>query len=252
MISRRLTCLPPSRGVLSELLPIVRYKVPTVNNRIRLFSTSKSKLNASQGTTAKKHMSFGERVKNGAKFMLSSAIVLAALGVTSVSLYLVFKELFSPSGQTSTFNRVVSMIEQNQQCLKLLGYSDEEIKKGKIKLKAYGDVPQDRWTRDRPIRATQYTAKDGTDRLLMRFFVESKYTVGVVRVEAIEENVVAQKFNYVTLDVKGNNRFYIVGHPQSSGSFLRPLGLFNNRNGFLGVKWGKSDDDDDNVKDKKD
>ncbi len=245
MLSRRFACGLPSTGVLSELLPIVRCKVPTVHNHIRFFSESKCTLNSSENSTAKKNIPFGRRIKNGAKFMLSSAIVLAALGVTSVSLYLVFKELFSPSGQTSTFNRVVSMIEENQQCLKMLGYSDEEIKKGKIKLKAYGDVPQDRWTRDRPIRATQYTAKDGTDRLIMRFFVESKYTVGVVRVEAIEENVVAQKFNYVTLDVKGNNRFYLVGHPQNSGSFLRPMGLFNSKNGFLGVKWGKKDDNND-------
>ncbi|QPG76972.1 hypothetical protein FOA43_004366 [Brettanomyces nanus] len=212
----------------------------------RLFSTSMAGLSGSSTYNAKSkaHKSITERIRSGTKFLISSAIVLAALGVTTVSLYLVFKELFSPSGETPTFNRVVNKIEKNPECMKLLGYSDDEIAKGSIKLKAYGDVPQDRWTRDRPIRATQYTAKDGSERLLMRFFVESKYKVGVVRVEAIEQNLLAQKFNYITLDVKGEKRYYLEGMAPHSPSFKQPFSLFGSGNGFLGVKWGPQKKDD--------
>ncbi|VEU19392.1 DEKNAAC100647 [Brettanomyces naardenensis] len=199
-------------------------------------------MSTSSSTKKGPSRSFTERVKSGTKFLISSAIVLAALGVTTVSLYLVFKELFSPSGETSTFNRVVNRIEKDPNCLKLLGYSEEEVKKGKMKLKAYGDVPRDRWTRERPIRATQYTAKDGTERLLMRFFVESKYKVGVVRVEAIEENLIAQKFNYITLDVKGEKRYYLEGQPPQV-SYKRPFSVFGSNSGFLGVKWGTQSND---------
>lgn len=235
MFVRRIRLADARRLDLSRVLPTLKMSMP----QFRSLSTT-AYTQAKQG-----HKSFGERVKSGSKLLISSAIVLAALGVTTVSLYLVFKELFSPSGQTPTFNRVVNLIQKDEKALKLLGYSEEEIKKGKIKLKAYGDVPQDRWTRDRPIRATQYTAKDGSERLIMRFFVESKYSVGVVRVEAVEQNVVAQKFNYVTLDVKGYPRYYLIGAAPHTSSFMHPMSLFgSNGTGFLGVKWGAKKSDD--------
>ncbi|KAH3670895.1 hypothetical protein OGAPHI_000606 [Ogataea philodendri] len=176
-------------------------------------------------------------IARGSKFMVSSSIVLVALGLSSVSLYLVFSELFSPSGETSTFNRVVSMIEKNEEALKLLGYSKEEIDGGKhIRLKAYGNTPNDKWTRNRPIQATKFIAKDKKEHMLMRFFVESDYKIAVVQLEALEENFVEQELLYVSMDVKGEKRFYLVGGPKSSSAHKR-LGLMG-ESGFLGVKWG--------------
>ncbi|KAG7816798.1 hypothetical protein KL928_004262 [Ogataea angusta] len=187
--------------------------------------------------TRKSGFSFLNNFVRGSKFLVSSSIVLLALGVSSVSLYLVFSELFSPSGETSTFNRVVSMIEKNEEALTLLGYSKEEIESGKhIRLKAYGYAAGDKWTRNRPIQATKYLAKDNKEHMLMKFFVESDYKVAVVQLEAIEENFVEQQLVYVALDVKGQKRFYLVGGPKSS-SVNKRLGLMN-ESGFLGVKWG--------------
>lgn len=158
-----------------------------------------------------------------------------------VTSYLIATELFSPSGETSTFNRVVSLIEKDQKCLQLLGYSDAEIEQGRIRLKAYGGVSPDMWTRNKPVQATKFTGKDEKEHMIMRFFVESNKTIGVVNLEAIEENFIEQELIYVSLDVKGHGKHYLIGGPQLTYS-QRNLNLFN-PNGFLGIKWGSSKKD---------
>lgn len=215
------------RLVARRQLPTLRASLVPVTVSYRAMATSST--SKGEGVV--------QKIKRGTKFTISSAIILGAVAITSISMYLVFQELLSPSGETSTFNRVVNMIQKDPGSLQLLGYSQEEIDKGGIRLKAYGDVPQSRWTRERPVQATQYTGKDGKEHLLMRFFVESKYKVGVVQVEAIEDSMVDQRFVHIMLDVKGEPRYYLVGQPQVS-SYQRPYNLLGNKGGFLGVTWG--------------
>lgn len=178
-------------------------------------------------------------VKAGSRLLLSSWLIILAGGATLVTTYLLATELFSPSGETSTFNRVVNLLEKDEPSLKLLGYSDEEVKHGGIRLKAYGGVSPDVWTRNKPVQATKFTGKDGKDHMLMRFFVESEKTIGVVNLEAIEENFIEQELVFVSIDVKGH-RHYLIGGPQLTYA-QRNLNLFNS-NGFLGVKWGSKKD----------
>lgn len=179
-------------------------------------------------------------VKAGSKLLLSSWLIIIAAGATLVTSYLIATELFSPSGETSTFNRVVSMIEKDEKCLELLGYSENEIEQGRIRLKAYGGMSPDMWTRNKPVQATKFTGKDEKEHMIMRFFVESNKTIGVVNLEAIEENFIEQELVYVSIDVKGQNRHYLIGGPQVSYA-QRNFNLFNS-NGFLGVKWGSKKD----------
>lgn len=179
-------------------------------------------------------------IKAGSKLVLSSWLIIIAAGATLVTTYLIATELFSPSGETSTFNRVVNLIEKDEACLKLLGYSDTEIQQGGIRLKAYGGMSPDMWTRNIPVQATKFTGKDQKEHMTMRFFVESDKTIGVVNLEAIEENFIEQELVFVSLDVKGQNRHYLIGGPQVSYA-QKNFNLFNS-NGFLGVKWGSKKD----------
>ncbi|OWB72981.1 hypothetical protein B5S31_g2711 [[Candida] boidinii] len=256
-----------SRSFFRSIINTTEYQCSNkIVNNIRLLSTSKilniqSQQNNSNSTSSnnnnnnnsnnnkqgekKSGASIFNLFKRGSKFLISTSIVLGALGISSISLYLVFTELFSPSGETQTFNRVVSMIEKDEKSLKLLGYSDEEILKnnGKIKLNAYGEIiNDDRWTRNRPISATKFTGKDSKEHLLMRFFVESQYKVGIVQLEAIDESFIEQNLIFVSIDVNGEQRHYLIGGP-SIQLKRNPNGLFNTNNGgFLGIKWGPKRD----------
>lgn len=232
---------------ISSILPI--------NELIkRQFSISKLQLNENKkineeeiGNNKEKKLSAQERanriiyhVKAGSRLLLSSWLIIIAGGATLVTSYLLATELFSPSGETSTFNRVVNLIEKDELSLKLLGYNDEEIKNGGIRLKAYGGTNPDMWTRNKPVQATKFTGKDNKEHMIMRFFVESNKTIGVVNLEAIEENFIEQELIFVSIDVKGK-KHYLVGGPQLTYA-QRNLNLFNSSNGFLGVKWGTKKD----------
>lgn len=251
--------LHSTRSCIRSILNTNKYQCSNqIVNNMRLLSTSRilntqsqqsSTAGSQSGSNKQQNKNGGPSVfnlfKRGSKFLVSTSIVLAALGISSISLYLVFTELFSPSGETQTFNRVVSMIEKDEKSLKLLGYSDEEISKnnGKIKLNAYGEmINDDRWTRNRPVSATKFTGKDSKEHLLMRFFVESQYKVGIVQLEAIDESFIEQNLIFVSIDVNGEQRHYLVGGPAIQLK-RNPNGLFSTNNGgFLGIKWGPKRD----------
>lgn len=223
--------------VTSVGLLTLKTKTPSLFQGYRFNSTNTSSKTATSQARANKII---ENLKAGSRFVVSSWLVLIAGGATLVTMYLIGTELFSPSGETATYNRVVSMVEKDQISLKMLGYSDDEIKKGGIRLKAYSDGSSDGWTRNRTVQGTKFTGKDGLDHLLLRFFVESTSKIGVVQVEAIEKNYIEQELVFITLDVKGSGRHYLVGGSLMSKS-KRSLGLYGD-NGFLGVKWGPKKD----------
>lgn len=216
-------------------------KINTIIFPLRKYSSTSEEKNKNSTITAQERANrIIYHIKAGSRLVLSSWLIIIAAGATIVTSYLVATEIFSPSGETSTFNRVVNLIEKDETCLKLLGYSDSEIQHGGIRLKAYGGMSPDLWTRNIPVQATKFTGKDKKDHMTMRFFVESNKTVAVVNLEAIEENFIEQELVYVSIDVKGENRHYLIGGPQISYN-QKNFNLFNS-NGFLGVKWGSKKD----------
>lgn len=170
------------------------------------------------------------RLKNAGTFVLASAVVIGAVGIAGIVIYLIVGELFFPSGDTQTFNRAVKLVENDPASQQLLEVDPES---GKT-LKAYGETPNDKWTRNRPLSSVRRIGKDGKEHLYMRFHVESYKTSGTVQLEAIDETFYKQKMIYLALDVPGQKRHYIIA-PQVT-EIVPP------KTGFLGLRWGPKKD----------
>lgn len=179
------------------------------------------------------------RISRAVTFSLSTVVVIGATGLSLLVIYLIFSELFLPSGDTRTFNKAVKMVEENEAAQAALGF-----KKGE-RLKAHGEVYGDKWVRNRPAQSVRTKGQDGKDHLLMRFQVESssgKY--GRVILEQIDESIWSADFAYVALDIPHHNRIYIKEpHFQPKDYIPSPGFMGSNKNGFLGLKWGPKKDD---------
>lgn len=166
-------------------------------------------------------------------FSISSILVVGALGVAGLVVYLILSELFLPSGDTKTFNKALKLIEQNEAAQKALQFEAGE------RLKAYGEVPGDKWVRNRPVQSTRKKGADGKDHLLMRFHVESsKGKHASVVLEQIDTSFWSSEFAYIALDLPSKHRMYIVDPKFSSSEYVPRSSSLGNNNGFLGLKWG--------------
>lgn len=170
-------------------------------------------------------------------FSISSILVVGALGVAGLVVYLILSELFLPSGDTKTFNKAVKLIELNEAAQKALQFEAGE------RLKAYGEVPGDKWVRNRPVQSTRKKGADGKDHLLMRFHVESNSGKHAsVVLEQIDESFWSSEFAYIALDLPSRHRLYIVDPKFSPSEYVPRSAALGNNSGFLGLKWGPKKD----------
>ncbi|KAL6939892.1 hypothetical protein ACO0RG_003741 [Hanseniaspora osmophila] len=195
----------------------------------------------SQANSKNPKQSAWQKVKNATTFTASGVLVLGAAGLAIVVVYLIFSELFLPSGDTHIFNRAVNLIEDDAISRNLLECNDTNVSKPdgthhitKEKLKAYGEtIKDDHWTRNRPIQSMRKVGVDGKERYFMRFHVESEKKLGTVYVEAKESETKFQpEFIVIYIDVPGKRRHYLV-KPQISRTLNNTKGK-----GFLGLNWG--------------
>lgn len=155
-------------------------------------------------------------------------LVVGATGVALLVVYLILSELLLPSGDTKTFNKAVKLVELNAEAQRLLGFEPGH------RLKAHGGSNGDKWVRNRPAQSIRTKGKDGKDRLLMKFYVDSASgRHGSVSLEQIDLSFWSSEFAYVALDVPGAKRVYIV-EPKYQAKNYVPKGSL----GFLGLKWG--------------
>lgn len=168
------------------------------------------------------------RINRAFTFSLSTLLVVGAAGISVLVVSLILSELFLPSGDTRTFNKAVKLIEKNEQAQKALNFQLGQ------RLKAYGIVSADKWVRNRPVQSVKTKRKDGKDHLIMKFQVESdngKY--GVVSLEQIDNSMWNTEFEYISLDVPGFKRIYIIEPPKNQ--LIPKIG---GGSGFLGLNWG--------------
>lgn len=172
------------------------------------------------------------RISRAFTFSLSTLLVVGAAGISVLVVALILSELFLPSGDTRTFNKAVKLIEKNEQAQKALNFQLGQ------RLKAYGIVSADKWVRNRPVQSVKTKRKDGKDHLIMKFQVESdngKY--GVVSLEQIDNSMWNTEFEYISLDVPGFKRIYIIEPPKNQ--LIPKIG---GGSGFLGLNWGPKKD----------
>ncbi|CAX44479.1 import inner membrane translocase subunit, mitochondrial precursor, putative [Candida dubliniensis CD36] len=176
------------------------------------------------------------RISRAFTFSLSTLLVIGAGGISILVVSLILSELFLPTGDTRTFNKAVKLIEKNQQAQKILEFSSGE------RLKAYGinsSSSSEKWIRNRSIQSIKFKKKiDNKDHLLMKFQVESnngKY--GIVSLEQIDNSMWNTEFEYISLDVPGYKRIYIIEPPKNQ--LIPKIG---GGSGFLGLNWGPKKD----------
>lgn len=168
------------------------------------------------------------RIKNATSFSLSALLVVGAVGVSTVVIYLIGSELFSPSGDTQLFNRAVSMVQKDKTVRELLQSNDTLYNE---RLKAYGElITHDRWTRNRPIVSKRRIDAEGNVHCFLRFHIESKKKVGLVHCEALEKKgKILPDFVSLYVDIPGEKRHFLI----------RPvLKKAPKASGFLGLNWG--------------
>lgn len=173
------------------------------------------------------------RISRVFTFSISSLLVVGALAVSGLVVYLILSELFLPSGDTKTFNKAVKLIEKSEVAQQALDFAPGH------RLKAYGEVPGDKWVRNRPVQSVRQRGQDGKDRLVMRFHVESSSGLhGSVVLEQIDTSFWSSEFAYIALDMPSKKRIYIVD-PKFAPKNYVPRGTgVGNGSGFLGLKWG--------------
>lgn len=171
-------------------------------------------------------------------FSFSTMLVAVALLVTGVVFYLIFAELFLPSGQTKTFNKALKVIQSNEVAQKALNFAPGE------RLKAYGDIPGDKWARNRPMQSAQKTGHDGKKHMFLRFHVESDSGKhATVMVEQVDTSFWNSEFAYIALDLENGKRAYVVEPKFSRSSYVtRGSTSLGSGNGFLGLNWGPKRD----------
>ena len=168
------------------------------------------------------------RIKSATSFSLNAVLVLGAVGVSTVVIYLIGSELFSPSGDTQLFNRAVSMVQKDKDVRAMLQSNDTLYNE---RLKAYGElITHDRWTRNRPIVSQRRVDAEGNVHCFLRFHIESKKKVGLVHCEALEKKgKILPDFVSLYVDIPGEKRHFLI----------RPkLKKTPKATGFLGLNWG--------------
>lgn len=170
------------------------------------------------------------RLSRAFTFSLSTLLVIGASGVALLVVFLILSELFLPSGDTKTFNKAVKLVEKNEEARKLLQLEDHE------RVRAYGESPVGKWVRNRPVQSMRMRDKDGKDRLVMKFHVESNAGKhGTVSLEQIDKNFWSSEFAYIALDIHRQKRIYIIEPKFQPKNYVPSSG---EKSGFLGLKWG--------------
>lgn len=175
------------------------------------------------------------RISRFFTFSVASGIVVGAVAISGLVIYLILSELFLPSGDTRTFNKALKIVEESENAQKALGFGPQD------RLTAYGEVPGDKWVRNRPAQGIKTRGADGKDRMVMRFHVESPSGKHAsVILEQVDKLFWTSEFHYIALELPNKKLVYVIEPPFSAKNFS-PRG-FGKGNGFLGLNWGPKKD----------
>ncbi|CCH58674.1 hypothetical protein TBLA_0A08850 [Henningerozyma blattae CBS 6284] len=220
-----------SSSVYTKPLNLANY---SILNRTPLNIKNYSTFNQHARTKPKLTMAtIKSKIKSYTIFTATSLLILSSVSLCCVVIYLLFKELFSPNGNTQLFNRSVNLLNKNDQIKKLLQCEKNE------KLVAFGElILNNKWNMDRPISSIRRFNKiDGKWHILMKFHLKSNKKLGVVHLDAVESQEkkwylfeVKPKITSLYIDIPGEKRFYLIKSPQSVEKInhaIRPKGILS-------------------------
>lgn len=172
--------------------------------------------------------------KIGVFFQLSwyLAVILAALGLFGLVWYYLIMELVMPSGDVRIFNRAFKEIEKNDEVMRVLGGQ----------LKSMGEGGGGRWGRNQPPGSKRGVDKYGREHIWMNFYVAGDINEGRAKLELVQNTDSALSserfvYRYFVVDIPGHKRIFIAGNVAEKMEKKKSTG-------WLGVSWGKGDDDD--------
>ena len=243
----RVTCLPLFSRTIAPLglrafsqpvvapapRPSARFTKPLIRAEFRHYSTKTAAPGPDKDAKGKALL---HKITGFTTFSALLLLVVAGALFCVFILYLILSELFLPSGDTKTFNKAVSLVEQNVQAQEALGMQPGE------RLKAYGEIAGDKWVRNRPVQSVRQKGQDGKDHLAMRFHVESDAGKhATVYLEQIDTSFWASEFAYVAVELPSKKRIYVVEPKFASKNYVPRAGVFSGL-GFLGLSWGPKKD----------
>lgn len=171
--------------------------------------------------------------KIGVFFQLSwyLGIILAALGLFGLVWYYLIMELVMPSGDVRIFNRAFKEIEKNEDVMRVLGGQ----------LSSMGEGGGGRWGRNQPPVSKRGIDKYGREHIWMNFYVSGDINEGRAKLELVQNTdskLSSERFvyRYFVVDIPGHKRIYIAGNAAEKIEKKKSTG-------WLGVNWGKSDDE---------
>ncbi|KAG9259069.1 import inner membrane translocase subunit tim-21 [Emericellopsis atlantica] len=168
-------------------------------------------------------LSAGEKTARATQQSFNFGLVIVGIVLTGGVTYFLWSDVFSPDGKTAQFNRAVDKIREDARCLEILG-------RGK-KISAHGDETFNSWRRARPVSSMNRQDPDGTEHLLMHFYVQGPKDNGTVRLHMFKRPDMSEfEYKYLFLDVKGHERIYLEKQDESKVKGKKQLS-------FFGIKW---------------
>ncbi|KAI5463417.1 TIM21-domain-containing protein [Mariannaea sp. PMI_226] len=110
-------------------------------------------------------LSVGEKAGRAVQQSFNFGLILVGLVLTGGVGYFLWTDVFSPDSKTANFNRAVNKVKADPRCIELLGDPN--------KLTAHGEETFNKWSRARPLSSTESTDNQGSQHLMMRFYVRS-------------------------------------------------------------------------------
>ncbi|CAH0048720.1 unnamed protein product [Clonostachys solani] len=170
-------------------------------------------------------LSVSEKAARATQQSFNFGMVIVGIVLTGGVGYFLWHDVFSPDSKTAQFNRALDKVKDDHRCIELLG--------NPRKISAHGDETLNSWRRARPVTSAERTDPDGTQHLIMHFYVNGPLNNGVVRLHMVKyRNSDDFHYKYLFLDVREHERVYLEKEdPNGAGGHRKQLS-------FFGVKWG--------------
>lgn len=196
---------------------------------LRMYSSGSSPLH---GTSKKPNTSIVKKISSATTFAFYSGVILVGVGALGLVVYYFVSELLLPTSDVQLFNKTFSILKKDPQCQEILGG----------KMQAHGETLESgsKWARTRPLAVNRGFDRHGREHVIMQFHVQSeKVEDALVRLEMVRDPYGSNAFEYryLVLEVPGESRIYLIDNTPNPSVRAK-------NTGFLGVKWGKKQGDE--------